>query len=124
LKLIISETSSLYPRRQKTLSPLGAGMNGGKITYTHYIGHHITEGDIMKSFNEWMGQNNKITKKQAVDMLFSVLEACNLADSDQNTDFPPEAASQRSTYGHVANAIKSLGASSEYDHWVHTSERL
>jgi len=26
--------NSLYPRRQKTQSPLGAGMNGGKITHT------------------------------------------------------------------------------------------
>jgi hypothetical protein len=78
----------------------------------------------MKSFNEWMGQNNKITKKQAVDMLFSVLEACNRADTDENIDFPPEAASHRSTYGYVSEAIKSLGASREYDHWVQTSERL
>ena len=78
----------------------------------------------MKNFNEWLGQNNKITKKQAVDMLFSVLDACQRADTDENIDFPPEAASQRSTYGYVSEAIKSLGASSEYDHWVQTSERL
>jgi len=33
--LVLSIT--LYPRRQKTQSPLGAGMNGGKITHANYI---------------------------------------------------------------------------------------
>lgn len=33
----------LYPRRQKTQYPLGAGMNGGKITHTHtlYMMSHL-----------------------------------------------------------------------------------
>lgn len=77
----------------------------------------------MKTFNEWMGTRTTITKKQAVDMLFSILDACNSVDSDQNTDFPSHAASQRSTYGHIVEAIKSLGAGAEYDHWVATNER-
>jgi len=35
--VLIERLHCLYPRRQKTQSPLGAGMNGGKITHANYI---------------------------------------------------------------------------------------
>ena len=37
--------------------PLGAGMNGGKITHTLYM-VLFKKGEIMKSFNEWLKSKN------------------------------------------------------------------
>ena len=65
-----------------------------------------------------------MNRVQTLQALFSVLRACNSADSDGEcaNDLPAEAASDRSTYGHVAAAIESLGAAAEYEEWVTTGE--
>ena len=63
-----------------------------------------------------------MNKAEIANNLFDAIVAANLADCGEN-DLPAHACRQDSTYGHLAEAIKSLGYEAEYWAWVETGDR-
>lgn len=70
-----------------------------------------------------------------INDLFDMLHACNAADSvyvqntayygltDNSNDLPRNACNQSMAYGHIGNAIKSLGYELEYWQYIDTGDR-
>ncbi len=65
-------------------------------------------------------------KTKMVNSLLQMLHDCNLAGvttyDGKINDLPPQSSSQSGTFGHIAEAIKSLGYVQEYNNYCETGE--
>lgn len=66
-------------------------------------------------------------KNKMIKQLFTMLHECNLSDysndEELRNDLPATCSHQDKTYGHIGEAIKSLGYEGEYQLYIQTGDR-